>query len=140
MTSFDSLSQYVSNYGMRVKKYSDRQGSDFREIPYEWRYDIRIETLFEELKKVSITINKIRSKFDLKSIPSKFKENQEFLKHENWLSEQKSIYPDGIIAYTIKNEDFLFLAHFQDKKSFLEQIDDILESKGISNEDRIYFK
>ncbi|MHA1292661.1 MAG: hypothetical protein ACTSQJ_08360 [Promethearchaeota archaeon] len=104
------------------------------------RIDILEKKIHDIYQKLKFFENNIKQQIEFKSISNKFNKNMEFINQEEWLLKQKNLYPNEIIAYTIRNKNLRLLAHSNDQKILLNKIDKLIEEKIISEKDKIYFR
>lgn len=97
----------------------------------------RIDYIEKRLEKLEKRLDK---SIILEDISCYFKENEEFLKEESWINEQKSKNNDDIIAYTKTDDGWKLLAHAKDEKSVVKKIDKMIKKKQISKEEIIYYE
>lgn len=76
----------------------------------------------------------------IKINPLEFKNNQEFIEREKWISKQQSLFPGEILALRKKGNQLELLAHSNDEKIVLKEIDNLFEKKILSDKDEITFR
>ena len=64
---------------------------------------------------------------------------QEFYSRQEWLEEQRKQYPNELLAYLKKDDQYILLAHSKTENNLLKQIDGLLENNTISQEDIVLF-
>lgn len=64
---------------------------------------------------------------------------QDFFDRQKWLEDQRKQYPNELLAYMKKDENYLILAHSNIESDLLKQIDELLQNNTISQEDIVLF-
>jgi len=64
---------------------------------------------------------------------------QEFYHRQDWFEDQRKRYPNELLAYMKKNDEFILLAHSKTESELLKQIEVLLKNNKISQDEIILF-